>query len=62
MIVTYSVIVVISIGASIVESRCRISGNVNGALSARRFGRVFILVTGGIITASLIQSWIALLH
>lgn len=60
--ITYGVIVIIAIGSAVVESRCRIAGNINGALASRRFGRIFLLVTGGIIAGELIQSWIALLH
>ncbi|WP_440961247.1 hypothetical protein ACN6KS_02380 [Paenibacillus nitricinens] len=49
--VTYGAIVIVTLGSVLVEKRCRTAGNTNGALAARRFGRMFLLVTGGLIAA-----------
>ncbi|WP_127509832.1 hypothetical protein [Paenibacillus humicus] len=59
--VTYGFIAAISIGASIVESRCRSGGNTAGALAAKRFGRAFTLATGAAIAYELLMAMIALI-
>lgn len=58
--ITYGTIVIISIGSAVVESRCRIAGNINGALASRRFGRSFLFIAGGMIAAEWIRAMIGL--
>ncbi|WP_339192027.1 hypothetical protein NST68_21325 [Paenibacillus sp. FSL E2-0230] len=57
--ITYGAIVIITLGSVLVEKRCRTVGDVNGALAARRFGRLFLIVTGGLIALEFVQAMLA---
>ncbi|CAH1194665.1 hypothetical protein PAECIP111892_01792 [Paenibacillus auburnensis] len=59
--ITYGLIGIISIGSVLVEKRCRMAGNTNGALAARRFGRMFLLAAGGLIAIEYVRAMLALL-
>lgn len=58
---TFGSIAVIVLGAVMVEKRCREAGNVDGALTARRFSRLFILGAGGMLAIEWILAMIGLL-
>lgn len=58
---TFGSIATIVFGAVMVEKRCRDAGNVDGALTARKFGRLFVLGAGGMLVLEWIRAMIGLL-
>lgn len=61
MLITYGAIATIVITGSIIENRCRVAGNTVGALSARRFTRIFVLTAGALIAIDWLTAAAALI-
>lgn len=49
MLITFTAVALVAVAGSVIENRCRVSGNTVGALSARRFTRIFVLTAGALI-------------
>lgn len=58
---TFGSIAGIVFGAVVVEKRCRDAGNVDGALTARKFSRLFVLGAGGMVVFEWIRAMIDLI-
>lgn len=58
---TFGVIGAIVTGSVLIERRCRDRGNTDGALAAKRFGRLFLAAAGGWIVVEWIGSMLTLL-
>lgn len=59
--VTFGSIAGIVLGAVMIEKRCRDAGNVDGALTARKFSRLFVIGAGGMLVLEWIRAMIGLL-